>query len=126
MPRHATEPAVRGPVHVVGAGLLGTSIGLALRRAGVEVWLSDLADDHVRTAAGLGAGVPAPAGGTAALVVVSVPPAAIAREVARALATGAVVTDVASVKGQPLAEVTGLVGPEALTIIEFSLVTASL
>lgn len=108
-----TEPP--GPVHVIGAGLLGTSIGLALRRAGVEVWLSDLAVDHVRTAAGLGAGVPAPAGGVAALVVVSVPPASIAGEVARALGTGAVVTDVASVKGQPLAEVAAVVDAEALT-----------
>lgn len=108
-----TEPP--GPVHVIGAGLLGTSIGLALRRAGVEVWLSDLAVDHVRTAAGLGAGVPAPAGGVAALVVVSVPPASIAGEVARALGTGAVVTDVGSVKGQPLAEVAAVVDAEALT-----------
>lgn len=108
-----TEPP--GPVHVIGAGLLGTSIGLALRRAGVEVWLSDLAVDHVRTAAGLGAGVPAPAGGVAALVVVSVPPASIAGEVARALGTGAVVTDVGSVKGQPLAAVAAVVDAEALT-----------
>jgi prephenate dehydrogenase len=110
-----TETVLRGPVHVVGAGLLGTSIGLALRRAGVEVWLSDLTAGHVRTAAGLGAGVPVPAGGVASLVVVSVPPAAIAGEVARALGTGAVVTDVASVKGQPLAEVSALVDAEALT-----------
>jgi prephenate dehydrogenase len=110
-----SEPAVPAPVHVIGAGMLGTSIGLALRRAGVEVWLSDAVDDHVRTAAGLGAGVPAPAGGSPALVVVSVPPTAIAGVVADALATGAVVTDVGSVKGQPLAEVAGLVDAEALT-----------
>jgi prephenate dehydrogenase len=103
-----------GPVHVVGAGLLGTSIGLALRRAGVEVWLSDIHDDHVRTAAGLGAGVPVPDGGVPALVVVSVPPAAIAGAVVEALGTGAFVTDVGSVKGQPLAEIADRVGRDAL------------
>ncbi|MDQ6642499.1 MAG: prephenate dehydrogenase [Actinomycetota bacterium] len=110
------ESAVRGPVHVIGAGLLGTSIGLALRRAGVEVWLSDVDDHHLRTAAGLGAGVPAPVGqGSPALVVVAVPPAAIAATVARALHSDAVVTDVGSVKGQPLDEVAALVDAEALT-----------
>ncbi len=110
----SAEPPT-GQVHVVGAGLLGTSIGLALTRAGFEVWLSDRNADHVRTAAGLGAGVPAPEGARAALVVVAVPPSAIAEEVARALATGAVVTDVCSVKGQPLAQVGALVDDEALT-----------
>ena len=33
--------ALVGPVHVIGTGLLGTSIGLALRAAGIPVWLSD-------------------------------------------------------------------------------------
>ena len=47
-----------GPVHVVGAGLLGASIGLACRRAGLTVYLSDIRPDHVRTASGLGAGTP--------------------------------------------------------------------
>ena len=52
------EPAggasdLTGPVHVVGAGLLGTSVGLALTAAGMEVWLSDAAPDHVRTASAL-------------------------------------------------------------------------
>ena len=41
-----------GPVLVVGAGLLGTSVGLACRRSGLEVLLSDLAGEHVRTASG--------------------------------------------------------------------------
>ena len=49
-----------GPVHVVGAGLLGTSVGLAAARAGLEVWLSDVNHEHVRTASGLGAGEPRP------------------------------------------------------------------
>ncbi|HNM97284.1 MAG TPA: prephenate dehydrogenase [Marmoricola sp.] len=87
--------------------MLGTSIGLALRRHGIEVWLSDTENDHVRTAAGLGAGVPAPAAGRAQLVVVAVPPALTAAVVQQALASGAPVTDVASVKAGPLQALTG-------------------
>ena len=51
-----TDGAVPGPVEVVGAGLLGTSIALACRRAGLEVLLSDVSEEHLRTATGLGAG----------------------------------------------------------------------
>lgn len=103
-----------GPVHVVGAGLLGTSIGLALTGAGIPVWLSDLNHEHVRTATGLGAGTPAPADGVAQLVVVAVPPDHIADAVVEALGTGAIVTDVGSVKGRPLAEVSDRVGERQL------------
>ena len=39
-----------------GPGLLGTSIGLACRRAGLDVVLSDVNPEHVRTASGLGCG----------------------------------------------------------------------
>jgi len=94
-----------GPVLVIGAGLLGTSIGLALRHHGVEVWLQDVNREHVRTASGLGAGVSRPAGGEPALVVVAVPPDLLGAEIGRALAEfpGAVVTDVGSVKSEPLA-----------------------
>ncbi|MDQ6688004.1 MAG: prephenate dehydrogenase/arogenate dehydrogenase family protein, partial [Actinomycetota bacterium] len=109
-----TRAVLSGPVHVVGAGLLGTSIGLACRRAGVPVWLSDTSHEHVRTASGLGAGVPAPRGKVAQLVVVAVPPDYLARCVAEALETGAVVTDVGSVKGLPLAEVGDLVREDQL------------
>jgi prephenate dehydrogenase len=103
-----------GPVHVVGAGLLGTSLGLALTRAGIEVWLTDLNHEHVRTATGLGAGAPAPEGGRAQLVVVAVPPDHIADAVVSALETGAVVTDVGSVKSRPLAEVCDRVAEKVL------------
>ncbi len=95
-----------GPVHVVGAGLLGTSIGLACRRAGLEVVLSDVRDDHLRTASGLGAG-DAYDGRAVQLVVVAVPPDHLAAAISEALGSGAVVTDVGSVKSQPLAAVTG-------------------
>jgi prephenate dehydrogenase len=98
----------------VGAGLLGTSVGLALARAGLEVWLSDVNHEHVRTASGLGAGAVAPEGGAAQLVVVAVPPDHIAAAVVEALASGAVVTDVGSVKAGPLAEIADQVEEDAL------------
>jgi prephenate dehydrogenase len=71
-----SEPdgGLSGPVEIIGTGLLGTSIGLALRRAGVDVLLVDESADHLRTASGLGAGRPATADDRPQLVVVAVPP----------------------------------------------------
>src|ERR1700753_3613327 len=94
-----------GPIHVVGAGLLGTSVGLAAEQAGLEVWLSDANHEHVRTASGLGAGRPVPESGAAQLTVVAVPPDHIAELVVEALERGGVVTDVGSVKNLPLTQV---------------------
>ncbi|MGA8995726.1 MAG: prephenate dehydrogenase [Nocardioidaceae bacterium] len=116
---------VSDPVLVVGAGLLGTSIGMALSRAGVTVHLHDLVAEHVRTATALGAGrpLPAPPSGRLdvgavepALVVVAVPPDHLGASIAEALlGTGAVVTDVGSVKAAPLDQVRSLVGEQALS-----------
>ena len=93
-----------GPVHVVGAGLLGTSVALACRGAGLDVLLSDISPENVRTASGLGAGRPYD-GSPVQLVVVAVPPDHLGATVVRELAaSNAVVTDVGSIKGQPLAE----------------------
>jgi prephenate dehydrogenase len=101
-----------GPVLVVGTGLLGTSLGLALRRHGVDVLLSDRSPEHVRTASGLGAGRPH-AGEEPGLVVVAVPPDHVGAEVARALVeTEALVTDVGSVKTAPLQALDGIPGIE--------------
>lgn len=94
-----------GPIHVIGAGLLGTSIGLAARARGIPVWLSDANPEHLRTAISLGAGELPPADGVAQLVVVAVPPMNIAEVVLEALDTGAVVTDIGSVKALPLDQV---------------------
>jgi prephenate dehydrogenase len=105
---------LKGPVHVVGAGLLGTSVGLAAERAGLEVWLSDANHEHVRTASGLGAGRAAPEQGAAQLTVVAVPPDHIAEAVVEALERGGVVTDVGSVKGLPLSQVTDRVEEDLL------------
>jgi prephenate dehydrogenase len=105
-----------GPVLVVGAGLLGTSIGLALRRQGVDVALTDVNREHVRTAAGLGAANLDADSVAPVLVVVAVPPDHVGAQVVHALqTTRAVVTDVGSVKLAPLREVCATVAPEALT-----------
>jgi prephenate dehydrogenase len=108
-----TEPAqprlITGPVEVIGVGLLGTSIGLALRRAGIEVLLSDTVSDHVRTASGLGAGRAWTPADRPQLVVVAVPPDHLGKVIGHTLddSPQAVVTDVGSVKSAPLAEVAG-------------------
>jgi prephenate dehydrogenase len=104
--------ALTGPVEIVGAGLIGTSIGLACRRVGLEVLLTDPSDDHLRTASGLGAGRPTAPGDRPQLVVVAVPPDHLAEEITRALTGDPVVTDVGSVKAGPLAAVSGLPGVE--------------
>jgi prephenate dehydrogenase len=104
-----------GPVLVVGTGLLGTSIGLACRRAGLEVLLADSAAENVRTASGMGAGRVASAGDRPQLVVVAVPPDHLGAVVTQWLVdTDAVVTDVGSIKSQPLREVASEVSDDAL------------
>ncbi|HET6151513.1 MAG TPA: prephenate dehydrogenase [Marmoricola sp.] len=106
--------ALTGPVHVIGSGLLGTSIGLALSARGIPVWLSDANPEHVRTAVSLGAGDLPAVDGVAQLVVVAVPPVHIAEVVVEALGTGAIVTDIGSVKAQPLDQISDRVDDEAL------------
>lgn len=93
-----------GTVRVVGTGLLGTSVGLALAGQGARVLLTDPSPTALSLAAGLGAGEPDPGGLGARLTVVAAPPDVTARVVARALADdpGTTVTDVASVKGEVL------------------------
>jgi prephenate dehydrogenase len=111
-----SAPALTGPVEVVGAGLIGTSIALVCRRLGIDVVLRDASEENVRTAHGLGAGRPAAPDDRPQLVVVAVPPAALADAVVAALErTGAVVTDVGSVKAAPLAEVAARVGAAELS-----------
>jgi prephenate dehydrogenase len=100
------------PVLIVGTGLLGTSLGLALRRRDVEVLLTDRNREHLRTATGLGAGH-LHRGEPLGLVVVAVPPDHVGSEIARSLlATEAIVTDVGSVKTAPLRALEGLDGIE--------------
>lgn len=99
--------SVVGPVVVIGAGLLGASVGAVLTSAGERVQLRDRVVSHARVAATLGAGTLTPVPeGDVRLVVVAVPPTALASVVAEALLTypAAVVTDIGSVKGTVLRE----------------------
>ncbi len=100
------EPETPGPVLVIGAGLVGSSLGMALSRAGVDVILEDLRTSHALVAASLGAGRMASLGPEdVAVVVVATPPASIAQVVCAALERfpSALVTDVGSVKS-PIAD----------------------
>jgi len=96
-------PRLSGTVRIVGAGLLGASIGLALRAKGVDVVLSDTSPAQLRLAIDYGAGRAAQDDDAPALIVVSVPPDVTADVIAAELAhfPDAVVTDVASVKLEP-------------------------
>ncbi|SDQ75134.1 prephenate dehydrogenase [Microbacterium sp. cf332] len=89
-----------GTVRIVGAGLLGSSIGHALRLLGVDVVLDDASPAQLRLAVDYGAGRLAAADDRPVLVVVAVPPDVTADVIERELRAhpGIVVTDVASVK----------------------------
>jgi len=91
-------------VHIVGAGLIGASLGIGLTAEGWDVSVDDVDPETARLARALGAGGEL---GTAQpdVVIVAAPPSAAPEVVAKALATwpDAVVTDVASVKA-PIAQ----------------------
>ncbi|MBO0828891.1 MAG: prephenate dehydrogenase [Streptosporangiales bacterium] len=99
----STNGDVPARVLIVGSGLMGTSLGLAARAAGCEVWLSDREPAHVETAADMNAGVPYREGERADLAVLAVPPYAVGAELAAWQGRDAAVayTDVASVKARP-------------------------
>ena len=101
-------------VAVIGTGLIGTSVALALREQGVSVWLADTDPEAARLAANLGAGVPLPDPGPeidrADVAVIAVPPSAVAATLAAAQARGlaSCYTDVASVKQLPVSQARAL------------------
>ena len=97
---------VTGQVRVVGAGLLGSSIGLALRALDVDVILHDSSKATLTLAIDYGAGRRSHQSDEPLLIVVAVPPDETADVVAAELAAfpTALVTDVASVKAAILAE----------------------
>jgi prephenate dehydrogenase len=99
---------VTSRVRIVGTGLIGTSLGIALTRAGYAVTLSDPSPTAVALARDLGAGaVAGPDDEAPDAVVVAAPPDVAGAVVAAELAAwpSAVVTDVASVKVAVLEDV---------------------
>lgn len=109
---------VPSPVRIIGTGLIGGSLGLALRRAGVTVQVEDVSPGTCALAVELGVGtVAGPEDPAPALVVVAAPPDVAAHLIADALTRWpeAIVTDVASVKDIVLRGVTSLVDEEVLT-----------
>lgn len=103
------EVVTRGPVLIVGTGLIGTSIALALRGSGVAVYLWDASPTSLALAGDMGAGIPVSHGfqafskvakGGEGLVIVAAPPDVSGGIVSTCLREfpGVVVTDVASVK----------------------------
>lgn len=108
--------STRGPVLIVGTGLLGTSLALALRTADVEVQLSDTSPTSLALARDMGAGTPHDKHSPEPqIVVVATPPDVTADVVVAQLSAhpNAVVTDVASVKERVVAEVRARAGAEA-------------
>ena len=87
-------------IKIVGAGLLGTSLGLALKNHGITAQLADQSKANLRLAIEYGAGVEAHS--EPDLIVVCVPPDMTAEVVVRELEAhpDATVTDVASTKLQ--------------------------
>jgi prephenate dehydrogenase len=94
---------------VIGTGLIGTSVALALRERDITVWLADADPAAARLAADLGAGQvlgsDGPAGGPVDIAVLAVPPPVVASELhaAQQRHIARCYTDVASVKQLPLA-----------------------
>ena len=92
---------------IIGTGLIGTSIALALREQGWRVWLTDSDPAAAQLAADLGAGdsLPGIIEDPADVAVIAVPPAAVAPTLAAAQAKNLArcYTDVASVKQMPVA-----------------------
>ena len=114
------SPVLTGPVLVIGTGLLGASIGLGLRAAGVPVYLQDISPTVEAVAEDIGAGTRWSSLGEAKrascapqLVLVAAPPDVAGDLCVQALNTyaphgdypGATVTDIASVKSFPLRQV---------------------
>ncbi|MEI8231310.1 MAG: prephenate dehydrogenase [Actinomycetes bacterium] len=100
------SPRTTGQIHIIGAGLLGTSIGLALTKLGIDVSISDASPANALLAIDFAAGRKLVEGDDISIVVVCVPPDVTAKTVMGALKDfpTAIVTDVASVKSAVLAE----------------------
>jgi prephenate dehydrogenase len=99
-----------GTVGIVGAGLIGASIGMALVAAGVDVLLRDSDPEQARLAAARRGGRIWPEGERVSHALIAVPPHAVAgvlRDLQKSEAADTV-SDVASVKAQVVAEAIAL------------------
>jgi prephenate dehydrogenase len=97
------QPAVGASTAlVVGTGLIGTSVGLALSGAGWTVWLKDPDPENLRLAAVLGAGRPGLPPSDPTVVLVAVPPAVTAQVICELQCTylTSIFSDMASIKSQ--------------------------
>jgi prephenate dehydrogenase len=100
-------PGERSDLLVVGAGLIGTSVALAARAAGYEVWVDDRDPVRVSMAVSVGAGRPVMdrtgRSGECALAVVAVSPADAALVVHQLISSSvaSIVTHVSSVQTEP-------------------------
>jgi prephenate dehydrogenase len=96
-----------GRVYVVGAGLIGTSIGLAASAAGADVWLTDKDPARARLAQSLGAGTAGTPDEGVDIAIAAVAPAATGSIVVDLLRAdiSRVVSHVCSVQAQPQREV---------------------
>jgi prephenate dehydrogenase len=117
-------PGWSGRLLVVGTGLMGTSLGLAVRQAGGDVHLHDRDPEALALAASLGAGeacpdsLLGPACGAFDVAVVAVPPRQTA-EVCTAMLrsrVAAVVTHIASIQFNVQAEIESQL-PEVTTFV---------
>ena len=104
------DPAGVRSVHIVGTGLIGTSVGLAVSAAGVPVTLADRDSGRLARATALGAGSPGEELSAADVVVVAVPPSSVAEVVGRQVGAdlARTVTHVASVQAELLLEIESL------------------
>jgi prephenate dehydrogenase len=94
---------------VVGTGLMGTSVALAARAAGYEVWLDDADSDRLELAVSLGAGLARSSGppSTVDVALAAVPPGAVGQVLHELIHSGIAqtVTHIASVQSDPQREV---------------------
>jgi len=95
---------------VVGAGLIGTSVAMALTDAGTAVWIEDVDQGRARVASELGAGRTGRPPEEPDIVIVAVPPGAVGSVVQElsGIYLRCIFTDVASVASIPQADVESL------------------
>lgn len=108
---------VPSPVRIIGTGLIGGSLGMALSSSGAAVQVEDISPGTRSLAVELGVGsLPSPEDPDPQLVLVAAPPDVAAQVIDRALRAWpqAVVADVASVKTTVLEGVRALARGEDL------------